>query len=267
MKIIKHIDLMEVNFGEYCLNVIRRENSEDLLRTSNQLLSGYMVNNALDPLSGINGIFTWVKELRNDVSVCGLKRNAKDVRVDIHKRFHNLVDKLKSDGYILDSAKYDSNAADAAFMWISIDISCDILMQYQSKKINKKEAVEKNKTDKSNNDDDFNFIIKLIFWLMITGSLMTLFNGYNESSFWFISFFLTMVNVCGILSILIYKRVLGLWIMFGVSIFLLITGIVLNNESLISTEVYRSVHIFILIPMLLFLRKNGKSGWNIVLEK
>lgn len=164
MKIIRHIDLLDVNFGEYCLNIIRRENGEELLESSNKLLTEYMTNNALDPISGTSGIFRWVNGLRCDSSICDLSRNTKDVRVDIHKLFYNFVDKLKSAGYIVDSAKHDPNVADAVFMWVSIDISCDIMIEVNKRKCQSPSTSNKSSKTKKN---QINNAIKVAIGLLV----------------------------------------------------------------------------------------------------
>ncbi len=172
--IIKNIDLLEVNYGEYCLNIISRENGEELLKSANQLLSGYLTDKAIDPISGINGIFKWVEGLRNDISVCDLSKKAKDVRVDIHMVFYRFTDKFKAGGYIFDNAIHDPNAADAVFMIISINIACDIMIELKDKGAQKKKIIQKDKTTdiKPSTKKHFNNIDN---WKKVWGSILIMF--------------------------------------------------------------------------------------------
>lgn len=172
--IIKNIDLLEVNYGEYCFNIISRENGEELLKSANQLLSGYLADKAIDPTSGISGTFKWVEGLRNNISVCDLSKKAKDVRVDIHMAFYRFMDKLKASGYILNNAIHDPNVADAVFMIISMNIACDIMIELQDKKAQKKDIIQKHKSPdiKPSSKKYFN---NMDNWKKVWGSILIMF--------------------------------------------------------------------------------------------
>lgn len=113
---------------------------------------------------------------------------------------------------------------------------------------------------------DFNSIIKVFFWLVVVASFISVLNGYNESSYWYTTLVFTCINIVGILTMLVYKRLAGLWLVMLVSLFTLSYSFIIKSEPMILAEVPRALNVFVVFPLILCLRKNKKSGWKIMFE-
>ena len=129
----------------------------------------------------------------------------------------------------------------------------------------------------SKNKGEFNSIIKVIFTIGGIGTFMLASNSGREMSQYFGNLalygypFLAIVYAACLFSILSTKKVIWVWITFGWIFLDSILVAILFNLSFDSSEFLKSIvsdiTLIFAISGFLFIKKDGKSGWSVLMDK